>query len=221
MGLGSEDANRIAAAFDELERRGPRLGRPFVDSIKGSRHRDLKEMRSIGGHLRALFAFDARRHAVVLLGGDKTGDWKGWYVRNIPRADRLYDQHLRNLGGEGPSPDRKTIRPGRDRPGAEAAEREKGGHVHAAHGRRAAARRAAPPARREPGHDRGGAGGQPAERVAHRAGGRRVPLHAGALHRCARRSPRGVEHVPEETVTVLREPEEPRTSPRTRGEPAA
>lgn len=111
MGLGSEDANRIAAAFDELERRGPRLGRPFVDSIKGSRHHNMKEMRSIGGHLRALFAFDPRRHAVVLLGGDKTGDWKGWYVRNIPRADRLYDQHLRNLGGEGPSPTARQ-RPG-------------------------------------------------------------------------------------------------------------
>jgi hypothetical protein len=104
MGLGGADANRIAAAFDELERRGPRLGRPFVDSIKGSRHHNMKELRSIGGNLRALFAFDPHRRAVVLLGGDKGGDWKGWYQRQIPRADALYDKHLRDNGREGPSP---------------------------------------------------------------------------------------------------------------------
>ncbi len=111
MQLGSEDANRIAAALDELERRGPSLGRPFVDSIQGSHHHNMKEMRSIGGHLRALFAFDPRRHVVVLLGGDKSGDWRSWYARNIPLADRLYDQHLRGLGKGGPSPT-GTQRPG-------------------------------------------------------------------------------------------------------------
>lgn len=51
----------------------------------------MKELRSSGGNLRALFAFDPRRRAVVLVGGDKTGDWSGWYKRNIPRADRRYD----------------------------------------------------------------------------------------------------------------------------------
>ncbi len=94
MRLGPRDAERIAAAFDELERRGPALGRPFADSIRGSRHHNMKELRSIGGNLRALFAFDSSRRAVVLVGGDKTGDWKGWYRRSIPRADALYDQHL-------------------------------------------------------------------------------------------------------------------------------
>ena len=58
MGLSDDDAARIAAAIDELERQGPTLGRPFVDSIKGSHHHNMKELRSIGGHLRALFAFD-------------------------------------------------------------------------------------------------------------------------------------------------------------------
>jgi hypothetical protein len=113
LGLKAEDANRIAAAFDELERRGPALGRPFVDSLKGSRHHNMKEMRSVGGNLRALFAFDARRHAIVLLGGDKTGSWKGWYERNVPRADRLYEQHLRDLGREGTSPTRTERAGGR------------------------------------------------------------------------------------------------------------
>jgi hypothetical protein len=102
MALGDQDANRIAAAFDELERRGPSLGRPFVDSVEGSRHHNMKELRSIGGHLRALFAFDPRRRAVVLLGGDKSGDWERWYRRNIRVADKTYDRHLRSLGKEGP-----------------------------------------------------------------------------------------------------------------------
>lgn len=104
MSLSDADANRVAASFDELERRGPALGRPFVDSVKGSRHHNMKELRSIGGHLRALFAFDPRRRAVVLLGGDKSGDWKGWYARTIPLADKMYERHLRSLGKEGPWP---------------------------------------------------------------------------------------------------------------------
>ena len=100
MALDADDAERIAAAVDELERRGPALGRPFVDSITGSRHHNMKELRSIGGHLRALFAFDPRRRAIVLLGGDKTNDWSGWYERNVPLADDIYDEHLRSLGKE-------------------------------------------------------------------------------------------------------------------------
>lgn len=64
----------------------------------------MKELRSAGGHLRALFAFDPRRRAVVLLGGDKSGDWNRWYTRNVPVADKIYDRHLRSLGEEGPWP---------------------------------------------------------------------------------------------------------------------
>lgn len=97
--LSQRDAERIGAAFDALEQHGPKLGRPAADSVRGSRHHNMKELRSFGGNLRALYAFDPRRTAVVLLGGDKTNDWKGWYRTNIPKADRLYDKHL---GGEGP-----------------------------------------------------------------------------------------------------------------------
>jgi hypothetical protein len=100
MGLRPDDAHRIAAAVDQLEREGPHLGRPYVDSIKGSRHHNMKELRSVGGHLRALFAFDPRQHAIVLVGGDKTNDWKGWYRRQIPHADRAYTNHLRDIGGD-------------------------------------------------------------------------------------------------------------------------
>lgn len=100
--LNSKDMNQMVAAIDRLERFGPALGRPTVDSIKGSRHHNMKELRSQGRHLRALFLFDPHRRAVVLVGGDKAGDWKGWYKRNIPRADRRYDQYLRDAGKEGP-----------------------------------------------------------------------------------------------------------------------
>jgi len=56
----------------------------------------MKELRT--GTLRALFAFDPERRAIVLLGGDKRGDWTGWYERNIPLADDRFDQHLREKG---------------------------------------------------------------------------------------------------------------------------
>jgi hypothetical protein len=69
----------------------------------------MKELRSVGGHLRALFAFDPRQRAVILLGGDKNGDWKGWYMRNIPVADKLYERHLRSIGKEAPWPARTRI----------------------------------------------------------------------------------------------------------------
>ena len=98
MRLDQRDANRIAAAIDKLEERGPGLGRPFVDSVKRSRYHNMKELRSRGGHLRALFAFDPRRTAIVLVGGDKTDNWQGWYARNVARADQLYARHLKEIG---------------------------------------------------------------------------------------------------------------------------
>ncbi|HEV2999563.1 MAG TPA: type II toxin-antitoxin system RelE/ParE family toxin [Solirubrobacteraceae bacterium] len=97
MSLDLDDFARIAAAIDLLAASGPALGRPTVDRIAGSRHHNMKELRSRGGHLRMLFAFDPRRTAVLLLGGDKRGDWSGWYERNVPRADDIYDRHLRDL----------------------------------------------------------------------------------------------------------------------------
>jgi len=105
VGLNRRDQLKIGAAIDSLEERGPTLGRPHVDSIKGSRHHNMKELRSVGGHLRALFCFDPVRNAIVLIGGDKTDDWTGWYERTIPRADDLYDDYLAALRSEGVLPD--------------------------------------------------------------------------------------------------------------------
>ena len=85
-----------------LAEHGPDLKRPVVGEITGSRHGNMKELRvSKGGALRVLFAFDPRRHAILLLGGDKSGQWDEWYRSAIPQADDLYDMHLQELRHEG------------------------------------------------------------------------------------------------------------------------
>jgi hypothetical protein len=61
----------------------------------------MKELRPQGTNIRVLFAFDPRRMAILLIGGDKTGEWRSWYERMIPIADRLYDDHLSALRREG------------------------------------------------------------------------------------------------------------------------
>lgn len=99
--LSEKDATRIGAAIRQLERGGPSLSGGVVKLIRGSRHHNMKELRSVGGHLRVLFAFDKSRSAILLVGGDKTGNWTGWYDRNIPKADKMYDKHLRSQGREG------------------------------------------------------------------------------------------------------------------------
>jgi hypothetical protein len=101
--LTTEEQRRTQAAVEVLQARGPGLGRPWVDTLQGSRHSNMKELRPRGGHLRILFAFDPRRAAILLLGGDKTGQWSSWYEQAIPQADELYDEHLRQLRDEGPS----------------------------------------------------------------------------------------------------------------------
>jgi hypothetical protein len=74
----------------------------LVDQISGSRYPYMKELRiSKGGALRILFAFDPRRMAILLVGGDKSGRWERWYTEAIPLADTLYEQHLRELRDEG------------------------------------------------------------------------------------------------------------------------
>ena len=97
---GQQDALRTD--IELLEKMGPHLGRPYVDSIKGSSHSNLKELRTMSGrrHLRTFFAFDPRRAAILLIGGDKTGD-KGFYRRMVPLADRLFEEYLAELRKEG------------------------------------------------------------------------------------------------------------------------
>jgi len=100
-GIGAIDAalrREILAHARLLEIFGPRLGRPHVDTLKGSRFRNMKELRFnfVGRPWRVLFAFDPRRTAVLLVAGDK-GAVTRWYDRNIPLAEARYRVHLRRL----------------------------------------------------------------------------------------------------------------------------
>jgi hypothetical protein len=93
-------AEQVEDAIDLLAVTGPTLGRPLVDRIKGAEQRHLKELRpgsGGGSEIRILFAFDPVRRAVLLVAGDKAGDWRGWYDSNIPRAEKRYRAHLDDL----------------------------------------------------------------------------------------------------------------------------
>ncbi|WP_233440554.1 type II toxin-antitoxin system RelE/ParE family toxin [Acidipropionibacterium acidipropionici] len=97
-----DEASRaqVIAALRILREAGPQLGRPLVDTVKASRYKNMKELRpgsSGRSELRILFAFDPVRRAILLVAGDKAGDWERWYRKNIPRADDLYEQHLADL----------------------------------------------------------------------------------------------------------------------------
>jgi hypothetical protein len=99
-GLDDRSHELVIAALELLAERGPLLGRPLVDTVTSSRHNNMKELRpgSAGRtELRALFAFDPQRAAIMLVAGDKQGQWKRWYDQNIPIADDLFDTHLNKL----------------------------------------------------------------------------------------------------------------------------
>lgn len=91
----------VIATVEVLVKRGPGLRRPLVDTIKTSRYTNMKELRPRGGNLRILFAFDPRRMAILLIGGDKSHRWEAWYQENVPVADRLYAEYLEELKQEG------------------------------------------------------------------------------------------------------------------------
>jgi len=84
-----------------LEDRGPHLPFPYSSNVKGSRHSAMRELRvqHQGRPYRVLYIFDARRVALLLLGGDKTGDDR-WYERNVSLADQLYDSYLAEIEEE-------------------------------------------------------------------------------------------------------------------------
>ncbi len=101
MSLTDKQYAATMRAISRLEQVGPTLGRPYADTIRNSRFKNMKELRvSSQGALRVLFAFDPERRAVLLLGGDKSKDsrWNDWYVDAIQRADNLFQEHIRKLG---------------------------------------------------------------------------------------------------------------------------
>lgn len=100
--LDEDEQVSVATVVELLETKGPNLPFPYSSKVNGSRHGHLRELRiqHKGRPYRVLYAFDPRRVAILLLGGDKTGDDR-WYEENVPRADRLYDEHLVILKKEG------------------------------------------------------------------------------------------------------------------------
>lgn len=95
--------DQVIAAIRVLATVGPGLGRPLVDTIVGSRHNNMKELRpgsSGRSEVRILFAFDPQRRAIMVLAGDKQGRWDKWYRKNIPVADERYSDHLAKLKKE-------------------------------------------------------------------------------------------------------------------------
>lgn len=97
-----EEQESLDASVRLLEDRGPALGYPHSSGVNASKHGHMRELRTQhdGRPYRTLYAFDPTRSAILLIGGDKTGDDR-WYDVHVPVADRLYDEHIEQLRKEG------------------------------------------------------------------------------------------------------------------------
>lgn len=100
--LSEADQDAIRFTVNLLMAQGPSLRFPHSSGISNSRHSHMRELRiqSEGRPVRVFYAFDPLRSAILLIGGDKTGDGR-FYERMIPLADELYDAHLNELKQEG------------------------------------------------------------------------------------------------------------------------
>lgn len=108
-GLTEDEQDSVAFGVRLLEERGVALDHPYSSKVEQSRHGRMRELRiqHQGRPYRVLYAFDPRRTAILLIGGDKTGQDR-WYEEHVPQADDLYDAHLAVLEGEGLLPPDKT-----------------------------------------------------------------------------------------------------------------
>ena len=95
--------DEVLALMGLLKQFGPALGRPRVDTLKGSRHANMKELRfdAADGVWRVAFAFDPKRQAILLVGGDKSGgSEKRFYRQLIKKADARFDEHVTRVEKE-------------------------------------------------------------------------------------------------------------------------
>jgi hypothetical protein len=99
-GLDPQQLAHVHASLEFLRDHGPEPDGRRVKQIKSSAHGAMRELRPLASSIRVLFAFDHRRVGVVLVGGDKAGEWNGWYPRHVALADRLLSEHLRHTGQE-------------------------------------------------------------------------------------------------------------------------
>lgn len=98
--LHEDVQDEILSLMGLLKEFGPRLGRPRVDTLKGSAHANMKELRfdAADGVWRVAFAFDPKRQAILLVAGDKSGgSEKRFYQRLIAKANIRFDEHLKSL----------------------------------------------------------------------------------------------------------------------------
>jgi hypothetical protein len=100
--LTEEEHIDITSCVGLLEERGPNLRHPYSSGINGSTYTYMRELRiqHAGQPYRVLYAFDPRRTAILLIGGNKTGDDR-WYEKYVPIADDLYEKHIATLKKEG------------------------------------------------------------------------------------------------------------------------
>lgn len=100
--ISEKEQNDIVAVVNLLAEKGTNLPFPYSSGIAGSKHSQMRELRvqSGGKPLRIFYAFDPRRTAILLIGGDKTGD-RRFYEKYIPIADKLYDIYLEEIKEEG------------------------------------------------------------------------------------------------------------------------
>jgi hypothetical protein len=100
--LDEGEQDSVAVTIILLEQKGPMLPFPYSSGIEGSRYNHMRELRiqHKGDPYRVLYAFDPRRSAILLIGGNKAGNDR-WYAEYVPIADKLYDKHLKLLEDEG------------------------------------------------------------------------------------------------------------------------
>ena len=99
--LSDSTKKDILRAVSILEEKGPLLGRPFVDTLKGSNLTNLKELRvqSLGNPFRIIFVFDPKRNAILLVGSNKKGVSR-FYEKMISEAEEIYKEYLEVLNEE-------------------------------------------------------------------------------------------------------------------------
>jgi hypothetical protein len=99
-GLTLAEQETIGRKVDLLEEKGPSLGRPHVDTLKGSKIKNLKELRiqHAGKPYRVLFVFDPHQTGILLVGGRKSDN--KWYKTAIPEAEKIYEQYLKEIEEE-------------------------------------------------------------------------------------------------------------------------
>ncbi len=100
--LTVDQQDDLVSVVKRMEEKGPQLPFPYSSSVKGSKLSHNQELRiqSGGNPLRVFYAFDPRRVAILLIGGDKTGEQR-FYEKYIPIAERLYDEYLEEIKREG------------------------------------------------------------------------------------------------------------------------